>query len=118
MNTSRFRVKTKVHSFPIIKSIHLPVTTLIFSNILYNWEDVCCRIDETCYQLHFNTIVRRVLLRSFLLSFGLTYGQENNHNNYCMYNDYLCIEPCMFAHSCVRLCISSSCARCHLQAET
>ena len=38
----------------------------------------CCRLGEMCYQLHLNTGVNRVLLQSFLLSFWLTYGKENN----------------------------------------
>ena len=54
-----------------------------------------------CYQLHFNIGVNKVLLQSFLLSFGLTYGQENNHNQY-MYSGYLSMEPCLLAHGCAQ----------------
>ena len=63
---------------------------------------MCCLIDKMCCQLHFNTRVNKVLLQSFLLSFGLTYGQENNHNKYCMYSGYLYIEHFLLAHSCIR----------------
>mgnify|MGYP000665677327 CR=1 FL=1 len=88
--------------FIISGHIHLLVTTLIFPHILYDWEDMCCRIDNTCYQLHFNTGVNKASLRSFLLSYGLTYGQETITIEYFMYNVYLCIEPCTLAHHCVR----------------
>ena len=49
-----------------------------------------------------NTRVNRVLLRNFLVSSKLTYGQENSHDKYFMYNGYLCIEPCPLAHGCIR----------------
>ena len=54
------------------------------------------------YQLHFNTRVNTVLLQSFLLSYGLTYGMENNHGKYFICSGYLCIKPCLLTHDCVR----------------
>ena len=69
---------------------------------MYSWEDMCSLIDKMCYHLCSSIEVNKVLLRSFLLYFGLTYGQENNHNKYCMYYGYLCIEPCLLAYGCIR----------------
>ena len=61
-----------------------------------------CQIVGMCYQLQSNTGVNGALLQSFLLSSRLTYGQENNHEKYFMYNGYLCIEPCLLANGCIR----------------
>ena len=47
---------------------------------------------SVCYQLCLNDRVSRVLLQSFLLSFWLTYGKENNHDKYFMDSGYLCIS--------------------------
>ena len=66
------------------------------------WATMFCGTCWMCYQLHLNTRVSMVLLRSFLLSFGSIYGQENHHNKYFMYNGYLCIEPCLSTNGCIR----------------
>ena len=59
--------------------------------------------------------IYQVITSKFLTKLWLTYGQENNHEEYFMYSGYLRIEPCLLAHGYIR---SSCCARCHLQAET
>ena len=61
-----------------------------------------CWIDKMCYELYFNTRVNSALLQSFLLSSGLAYGHENNHDKYCMSNGYLCIVPGLLTHGCIR----------------
>ena len=76
---------------------------------------MCYRIDGMCYHLRFNNGINKVLLPGSLQNYELTYVQENK---YCMYNGYLYIEPCLLAHCCTRWAHLSSCARCHLQAET
>ena len=61
-----------------------------------------CIWGKMCSQLHFNIGVNRVILRSFLLSSRLAYEQEKNNDKYRMYSSYMCIEPFMLAHGCVR----------------
>ena len=64
---------------------------------------MCYRIVKMCYHLHFSIGINKVLLPSSLQNSRLTYGQENNHNKYCMYNHgYLYIEPYLLAHGCTR----------------
>ena len=51
--------------------IHLLVTTIIFSKILYNQKDMCFLIDRMCYHLHFNIGINNVSLSSSLQISGL-----------------------------------------------
>ena len=54
-----------------------------------------------------------ILLQSSLLSFGLTYGQENNHDKYLLVHQAFLV--CKWLH---KMGMSSSCAHWHLQVET
>ena len=89
----------------------------LFSNIVYSWEDTFCWIDGMCYQLHFNTGVRRLFIPKFHAKLWVSVwarkrSQQVLHVQWLLVHRALSVNKWMH-----KMGVSSSCANCHLQVE-